>query len=655
MNSSWSRPGRTPWPRLRISTAGPLALALGVLFTACESETLYDGSDITGPGGGHAPHAVGLVVGSDDMRLEAGQSLTFDVKWGPAQSETPVAKVGVAARVTTPSVTTPVFVRVAEVSAPANQTSATVSATLGQLLAAIPAQIPFGEPLTLALNAFAIDSNGACVASTTEELESEPCQVISGVPVESTTTGVPVVVREVVGTTVPLPSRVPEVGDIVLHEGSDRLYVSNRKGQTLEVVNLNGTGGPAFAPSGIPVGSHPWGLSLSHTGNEVIVANSGGTNFSFVDVANHQERRMSIPRVTLHDITLDVVDGGLECKIAWINFTDRPQFVAQDKQGRLLYSAGSSAAARLGTIRSAHVPAGGSALSAGLLFPGSPGNTPVYTPPLEVRGVAFARKANEEYGPLDYAIANLDSLTSHVVYQPPFAYPTCTVTLHDHVPGSPDQKLNVGPVPVENLMPAFQQLYEMGSDVVVFPLHRWDLPNGVESSDTTYVAASVDGQYVAFGEGVREPDARVTLWDASSLLSRFDDMADLMNNTSDRITGIDLNDDGSLGVMRGREATYFFDRTLRLQGTASAGLEDGNGIAVRKVNGRDLVFVGTDDATIQVLETEHYQAIAEIPVRNRVTGRLTVGPGRVPGDAATVYAVTEGGILVLGIPESLLK
>jgi hypothetical protein len=362
--------------------------------------------------------------------------------------------------------------------------------------------------------------------------------------------------------------------------------------------------------------------------------------------------------MTLYDLKLEVDEetGAVVCRTIWHNFTDRPQFVAQDRDGRLLYSTASSSVAPTGTIRMARVPGAGQQLSGGFLFPGAQNETPMYTPPLEVRGVGFVQPPDSIHGPLDYAVANLDSLTLHTFYEPPFAVPTCFVTLHDHIPGSPQQRIAVGPVPYTELTPAFQSLHNQGSDAVVVPLYEWILTAAIETSDTTYVAASGNGDYVAFGEGVRFPDARVTLWSANNLLSRFDDMADLMNNTSDRMTAIDLNADGTLGVARGRNATYFFDRELRLKGTATAGLADGVGAALMTFAGnRTLAFVGTADRSIQIIETTNYRAIAEIPIRDNVVGTLRVGPGRRQGDGATVYAVTEGGILVLGVPQSQLQ
>lgn len=632
---------------------------LAITLAGCDGQTLYD--DLPDDGGPTTPTPTGqlsVALESYDVpeRMEDGDQMKFSVRWSPRSGGPTTATLGVSARITAPGMPTAIFVKLQEVNVATGPAVASLSVPYSQVRAALPTSVQRGVPLAMELTAYALDQAGRCVAAVKPELQQLPCEVISGVPAAPTYSEVLASVTGVFGTTAPLPAGVGAVGDLALHNGSSQLFVSNRTGHTVEVLQLNGSSGPTFRSSGVPVGSQPWGLSLSRDNSEVIVANSGGTNFSFVSVSQLTERRMDIPRMTLHDITLNVSDDGVVCTLAWHNYTDRPQFVTEDTNGNLLYSAATSAAAPTGTIRRVRTPGAGQSLTGGFLFPGAPANTPMYTPPLEVRGVAFQRPDHEEWGPLDYAIANVDSITTRTVYVPPFAFPTCTVTLHEHVPGSPQQRIDVGPVPISQIWDAFQQLHDNGSDVVVVPNYAWDLQQAIETSDTTYVASSADRNFVAFAPGARTPDARVTLWNAGGLLSRFDDMADLMNNTSDRIVGVDLNGSGTLGVIRGTSGAYFFDRDLRLKGTAVEGLVGGIGAALlTQSGGRTLAVMGTAQNTIRVVETDHYRTIAEIPVRDRVTGALRVGPGRESGAGATVYAVTEGGVLVLSVPQTALQ
>jgi hypothetical protein len=157
------------------------------------------------------------------------------------------------------------------------------------------------------------------------------------------------------------------------------------------------------------------------------------------------------------------------------------------------------------------------------------------------------------------------------------------------------------------------------------------------------------------------------LWGAADVgdgsLSRVDDISDIVNNTSDRITGIDLNQDGSLGVARGAAATYFFGNDLRLQGLSRSGQPGGAGAALRRgvTGGGNLAFVGTGRNSILVVETTHYTVIGEVPIRDNIVGPLRAAPpvaGQTPCPAdftqatrdcvvARVYGVTSGGGVVI--------
>jgi hypothetical protein len=178
------------------------------------------------------------------------------------------------------------------------------------------------------------------------------------------------------------------------------------------------------------------------------------------------------------------------------------------------------------------------------------------------------------------------------------------------------------------------------------------------------VVASADRQWIAVREGLGSGSGRVLLWGVgaeggSGALSRDEDARDLLNNTSDRIFGVDLNGNGSLGAARGAFATYFFGRDLRLQGSAAARSPAVQGVGF--LPGSTSASAYADEligaGTVRVVETVHYRAGAEIPVREQIAWPLRVGPPR-PGLAqacpdrggppecvvATVYGVTWGAV-----------
>jgi hypothetical protein len=178
-------------------------------------------------------------------------------------------------------------------------------------------------------------------------------------------------------------------------------------------------------------------------------------------------------------------------------------------------------------------------------------------------------------------------------------------------------------------------------------------------ADTTFVAASTDRRYVAVGEGVRT-NARVPMFEAlgDSLVLRGD-VRDLISNAAERVIGLGINRDGSLGVARGEQA-YFFNNTLRLQGVMESGSPTG-GVAMHPENGNyptgalRLSFVsGIQDGRpyVDVLNTFNFFRVKRIYLRDAVVGALVVAP-RAPGDPVSVnlrlYALTTTGVLSLPV------
>ena len=468
------------------------------------------------------------------------------------------------------------------------------------------------------------------------------------------------------GTLVPFPSGVQSVGDLVVDAAGQRLFLSNRGGHRVEVLNLAGT--PAFGTA-VPVGSEPWGMSLGRTGDTLIVANSGGTNVSFVPLRNAtlQEdvpKRFRIPRARLYQVNFQVKidtvtsDTSRTIGLEYFTYADRPQYVAQDARGRLLYSAISTQAAPIGTIRLAEWREGWSTWESRFLFAqGSP-----------TEGPLSSNRAIEAGDSADIAIANVDSVSLEFESAGPLRGPTGRIVIYDHVQGSPGQIIVS---PALDPTDAVINIWSQGSDVIAYPNNLWSVPESVEMADTTFVAASGDNNWIAFGESSDDRAGRLILWSAADVdgrLSRVEDIDDITNNTSDRFLGVGLNQDGSLGVARGAEATYFFSNDLRLQGLTRTAGAGGTGAALRSssTGPSTLAFIGTGSGTVQILETTHYRRVGEIGVRAGIVGPLKAGPP-LPGQTACpadytqgpagcvvarVYGVTASGVLILDVLRS---
>ncbi len=416
--------------------------------------------------------------------------------------------------------------------------------------------------------------------------------------------------------------------------------------------------------SPVPVGSEPWGLSLNRAGDSVMVANSGGTNVSNVYLGSSfgtdalvedPGRRFLTPDVVFFDVERSLDEtGGIRFTTFVIpdatppSFSDRPQYLAQDSVGRILYSTKTTAVGDLGTIRKAFVPSG-------------------ETDP-EV--VMFFQQSRLLEAPDFVAIANIDNVGVQLGAADSLGVQDDDVVLTDHVPGDRSNVIT-GTGTIEQ---AVASLTSQGSDVAAGS-GRWNVP-GMTFGDTTFVSASGDGGWVVFGEGAVEPVGRIIMYEASTdEITGVIRVTDLMTNASEIVRGIGLNHDGTLGVARGQNA-YFFSTDLRLQGVASltpggAGaalhplhsdypsLQNGDGVYDPDTH---ISFLGSGDATIEIVDAFHFNRLGRIFIRNTVTGPLTAslpfpedntgltcstrpvfnGTGQYVGDATDIYADPNG-------------
>jgi hypothetical protein len=179
-------------------------------------------------------------------------------------------------------------------------------------------------------------------------------------------------------------------------------------------------------------------------------------------------------------------------------------------------------------------------------------------------------------------------------------------------------------------------------------------------ADTTFVAASTDRRFIAVGEGARE-NARIPMFEAlgDSLVLRGD-VRDLIANSAERVIGLGLNRDGSLGVARGSEA-YYFTPDLRRQGAVASGSPTG-GVAMHPQGANyptptgALSFVSGQDTAnrpyVDVIDSYSFRLVKRIYTRDPVVGALVVAP-RAAADPANValrlYALTTGGVLGLTV------
>jgi hypothetical protein len=504
------------------------------------------------------------------------------------------------------------------------------------------------DTLVYEVTGYMVDASGNCAAAVEEgETQSLTCGTLPGGQVVADgRTALRITRAHVAGRTVQLPNG-GRVMDAAADTARRNLFLSNIQTNQVEVFRM---GSETF---GVPigVGSEPWGLAMTRDGDSLWVANSGGTNMSVVDLARELEvddNRFLTPDVVLFDIELKESDTGLRYTIFPLpsrnnpSFSDRPQFMAVDSFSNVVYSTKSTLIGDIGTARKAFYPPSAQRSEVKL----------------------FVEHGLTTQADNFWAVAHIDSVGATVdtvgfVDNVPVL--SAALTLFDHVDGQPDQILigraatSLGQTPTA----AWLELRSKGSDAHIVESARWNIPS-LGFQDTTYVAGSGDGGWVAVGEGAAAPVGRVLMYEASpggvTALSGIIQVADLLTNPAEQVRGMGMNYDGTLGVIRGRLAAYFIDPDLRLQGVTSIPLaEVGSGAALHPLHANfrtldnpgqyrpdtHIAFVGTGDRTIDVIDTQRYRRIGRVAIRDIVTGPLrAVLP--FPSDNAGLTCSTIG-------------
>lgn len=487
------------------------------------------------------------------------------------------------------------------------------------------------DTVDVAVNAFMVDDRGNCAAAVSpDDFQRLTCGSLpTGETVAEGIAGQPDFVVGVTGQTVLLPEG-GRIADAVVDTVRGNLVLSNTDLGQLEVFDL---GGRTFITP-IFVGSEPWGLTFHRTGPDTLfVANSGGTNISHVDVNQGREvlgRRILTPNTVLWQVNeSEDEDGGTTFSPPeFFDFTDRPQFVAQDRNNHLVYSTRPTEAANSGTIR------------LGLRDLGPDTEVILYT-----GHSAFLQADNtHSFGNVDdvNSIGDADAASGggsnatlddaiEVVDHPVGDESTILVTPTTD-PGTGESLSAAETIAEMFALPgAFNEGTSNGA---------WDLA-GVGLSDTTFVAASGDGSMVAIGEGATSPFGRVIVYRAPTapaapedhvgVVSSVIDVVDLFNNAAERVLGVALNEDATFGVARGIAAVSFFTPDdLRLQGTVAVD-EGGAGVALHPLHSGDpvttdpnvsLAFVPTGNRTIEVFDTRFFSRIGRVFVRQTVVGQI---------------------------------
>jgi hypothetical protein len=503
---------------------------------------------------------------------------------------------------------------------------------------------PTQQGRRLGITAFAIDQAGRVgYAVATNRGSSE--STLSNALRDSTLV--------VYGRTFALPHQ-GIVGDVAIDATRGNVFVSNTAFNLLEVWQTTGQA-RGFASTGIPVGSLPWGLAVSNNPDTLLVANSGGTNISRVFIGSTQAsvlhedlaNRILTRNTYVYTVTMALDENTGKNTMTYvgpISYSDRPQYLAQSRGGRIFYSTRPTASSPAGTLR--------------WLDPSLPVPDPRQ---IWQYGTRFKTStANNQ----TFAIFNADSIV--VVQTSPNSSESDTLFLWDHPYGQ-----KTGTIMVSSVLPvnAVAQAVAGGSDAeIVAGLDISTLP----LTDTTFAAASGNRNWVAFGEGHTTGAGRVIMVaDSMGLVPNFFSpvvtIQDLTDNASERVSGLALDLTGGTVASHGSQS--FFAAVsdpfhLRLQGKYDS-FDDGAGITFApKANGTltpvadRLAFVGSQGGSIELVDIAYYINRGLLPLKNPIYGPLRASPP-MPGDPPSVvmkiFAVSTQGLIVIDLTAQDIK
>jgi hypothetical protein len=452
----------------------------------------------------------------------------------------------------------------------------------------------------------------------------------------------------VAGVTRPLPLG-GEVADALYHAGRDRLYLTNIKRNQIEVFNL----GDSSFKAPVIVGSRPWGLTAwprdrnGTMGDTLLIANSGGTDISYVDLtvgtSGAEVFRYALPNIIVYSVTTVQSGAGIPFQQrVRFDFSDRPQFPA-----------------------ATCIVAGGVCTETVLAYTTTP--TPGQTVPFDkqngtirwenlTRGVTLAGKT--------------DYHTSHFFFEPALGQTAGRSDTLEIIRFDANGLDSTVIVPYNQLIGAGPSRYSV---TVRLPELAY--------RDTTFARNSGNFQRAIFGEGGSVFGSRAVAYDvdrsyqttvtdpATGLpaalatpvvdrgVSPATAVSDFIANTFAEVKGVAINFDGSLSAIRA-DSTYILNPLLRLQGilattVSNAGLDFhplNTGPNSFPMNTR-LMFAASSEPLIEIFDTHCYQRVSSIPIRDPIIGPIKAAYRIATGQLVLVGA-TARGVVIAQLPNT---
>jgi len=423
-----------------------------------------------------------------------------------------------------------------------------------------------------------------------------------------------------------------QVADALYHPGKDRLYLTNITKNRVEVFNL----ADSSFKAPVIVGSRPWGITAwprdrnGTKGDTLLVANSGGTQISYVDLdagasgSGLEVFRYLLPNIIVATITTTTsATSGLPIRVRTVyDFSDRPQYI-----GATCHQAGGICQDVILTYSTTPTP-------------GQPG------PFSDLNGTLRWENLTKGVTPAGHS----DSTTSHFFFEQAIGQAGARGDTLEIVRRDAD---GVG---TTTLVPAFSAL---GSTVVT--------AQKLAFRDTTFVRNSGDFHRAVFGEGGSVVNSRAMMYDVERGYDPTEwwvdlgvsppvDVSDFIANTSARMFGVAINFDGGLAAFRA-DSTYITNPALRLMGifntTASnAGLDfhpQNTGANSFPLNTR-LAFAASSEPLIEIYDTNCYLRVGTIPIRDPIIGPVTAALR--PSVQLVLVGATAKGVVIAQLPNT---
>jgi hypothetical protein len=450
----------------------------------------------------------------------------------------------------------------------------------------------------------------------------------------------------VAGVTRALPNG-GQVADALFHPVKDRLYLTNITRNRVEVFNL----ADSSFKAPIIVGSRPWGLTAwprdrtGTKGDTLLVANSGGTQISYVDLdcdaagiggcavsgtKGAEVFRYLLPNIIAYSVTTTTSStSGLPIQVRTkYDFSDRPQFLAA----------------------TCHAAPGGPCSDVILTYSTTP--TPGQLNPFtNLNGTL--RWENLTKGIT--AAGKRDSTTSHFFFEQAVG--------QDGARGDSLEitRFDADGVPADSavLVPFIDPIG--GSTIITI--------SKLAFRDTTFARNSGNFQRAVFGEGGNVVNSRAMMYDVDQGyepvrwwidrgVSPPQAITDFVANTSATMNGVAINFDGSLAAVRA-DSTYVLNQSLRLMGVfnttvSNAGLDfhpQNTGINSFPLNTR-LAFAASSEPLIEIYDTNCYLRVATIPIKDPIIGPITAAL-RSNGQLVLVGA-TARGVVIAQLPNTFV-